>query len=350
MTASLTGQEGRGPDDLWATYPPAPPDIMKWKLQGDCKVQGKAGRPHLPAGASSQVSHHAPPLSSKAAAHGHGRCGRKRNRCKLAHGAKCGAKAPGWVWAHGPLGVLGSPPLAVSGRVGGKQPATRPCHKGGRQRGPGAPDPGCLAQCAHKPALLDDIRAGRPDRSTPQVRQMARARTGLQKGTRNPMPARTGTDEAGRGWRTKPVFTAGTECSRTGKELTRGSSPANEGAYTRLQQRTRQRKNTDPGQRGWPQVARPRMTPARKVSATNGQPSPRRPRQHTIGRQHRGVGGTPSAPQAACRGKGSGGRGRRTGRAGAGSSHKSPLQTGLQLLVGSRRTHASHGMDVREWC
>ena len=64
--------------------------------------------------ASSQGSNNAPSLLRKAAAHGHGRDGRKQNRGNLARGATCGAKAPGVVWAQRPLGVLVSPPLAVS--------------------------------------------------------------------------------------------------------------------------------------------------------------------------------------------------------------------------------------------
>ena len=56
------------------------------------------------------------------AARGHGRGGRKRNRGTLARGAKCGAQAPRKGSASRPLGVLGSPPLAVCGSGAARLP------------------------------------------------------------------------------------------------------------------------------------------------------------------------------------------------------------------------------------
>ena len=51
-------------------------------------------------------------LFGVAAAHGHGGGGRKQNRGKIARWLS-GEPGPTKWWAHRPLGVLGSPPLAV---------------------------------------------------------------------------------------------------------------------------------------------------------------------------------------------------------------------------------------------
>ena len=122
----------------------------------------------------------------------------------------------------------------------------------------------------------------------------ARTRTGLQKGTRTPMPARMGADGAERGWARPPMTRAAASRPPV------GSLHSADDVSTPLRGSTV----------GW--GARP---PHHSAASLQGQELRR--------------------------------RGRRTRRTVAGSSHKSPL---LQLLPGSRSTHASHGMDVREWC
>ena len=119
----------------------------KGPCSGGCRGLGRAGHPHLPAGASSQDSSHATPLLLTAAAHGHGRGGRKRNRGNLARGLFVEQRLQE---KGGPTGLLGSlgphPWLFEAG-----QPNHHPCHWSGRQQGSSwVPDPGCLAQRAHR--------------------------------------------------------------------------------------------------------------------------------------------------------------------------------------------------------
>ena len=99
-----------------------------------------------------QGSSPATPPRIMAAAHGHGRGGRKRNRGNLARGATCGAQAPRKGWASRPLGVLGPPPLACLRQRGSKATtrAGQPLEWQTPDRGTWVPDPGCLAQRAHR--------------------------------------------------------------------------------------------------------------------------------------------------------------------------------------------------------
>ena len=68
------------------------------------------------------------------------------------------SKAPRKGWAHRPLEVLGSP-----GSGAAKQPTARACHRSGRQRSSWVPDPGCLAQRAHRAGpIFEDLRVVGP--------------------------------------------------------------------------------------------------------------------------------------------------------------------------------------------
>ena len=91
---------------------------MKWKLQG----AGQGWAPTLTSRGQQPSQQPCTTTPQQGSGPRTWQMRRTRNRGKLARGATCGAKAPGWVWAHGPLGVIGSPPLFQAAWEASSQP------------------------------------------------------------------------------------------------------------------------------------------------------------------------------------------------------------------------------------